>query len=60
MRTERRINRAEIMPQVSGEQQRLAIQAALNLYEQKPPIPFTWEVSHRVRGSILQGLWRTC
>lgn len=42
MRTERRINRAEIMPQVSGEQQRLAIQAALNLYEQKPPIPFTW------------------
>lgn len=42
MRTERRLNRSEILNGVSGDLQKKVIGTAIDLYEQKPPIPYTW------------------
>lgn len=42
MRTERTLNRSEILQNVTGEPQKRAIVAAIDLYEQKPSIPFSW------------------
>ncbi len=42
MRTERPLNRAEILEHVTGDAQKKVMATAIDLYEQKPPIPYTW------------------
>lgn len=42
MRTERKLDRTEILKLVSGDRQKKAIEIAIDLYEKKPPIGYTW------------------
>jgi cell wall-associated NlpC family hydrolase len=42
LRTERHLERAEILQQASGDLQKKVLGIAIDLYEQQPPIPFTW------------------
>jgi cell wall-associated NlpC family hydrolase len=42
LRTERPLDRAEILQRVSGDLQKRVIGTAIDLYEQKPPISYTW------------------
>ena len=42
MRTDRKLDRAEIFQSLPGESQKKVIGIAIDLYEEKPPIPYTW------------------
>jgi hypothetical protein len=42
LRTERPLDRAQILKQVTGDIQKTVIGIAIDLYEHQPPIPYTW------------------
>src|ERR1700686_1621503 len=42
MRTDRPLDRAEILQRVTGDLRKKVIQTAIDRYEQRPPIPYTW------------------